>query len=235
MKAARDLVNDALAAKGGKAKLEALKTLRMSAKGTTTVPGPKGPVPLPVEIQRVLVIPDKMRIDAKIHAPGQDLDVIVSVEGKTGWQSQPDQTGKNQVVDLKNEDMATVDFERWREPELILLKAADPNGKIAPLPDAEIDGKPQSVVRIAAPIADLDVALYFDKKTKLLTRMEYSDIDPKGTRHTQTDDFADYRDVKGYKVAYKRVSTTQGRVTKLELGKVEIDEKIDSAAFAKPK
>jgi zinc protease len=235
VKAARDLVDAALAAKGGKAKIEALKGLRMTAKGTTTVPGPKGPVPLPVEIERILVIPDKMRIDANIHAPGQDLKVIVSVNGKTGWQSQPDQSGKNQVVDLKPEDLGTVDFERWREPELILLKAADPKAKIVPAPDENIDGKPQSVVRIGAPIADLDVALYFDKKTKLLTRMAYSDLDQKGTKHTQTDDFADYRDVSGIKVAYKRVSTTQGRVTQLELGKVELDPKIDDSAFAKPK
>jgi zinc protease len=234
LKAAKDLVADALTAKGGKAKVEGIKALRMTAKGTTTVPSPKGPVPLPVEIERIFAVPDKLRIDALIHGPGQDFTVIVSATGNTGWQSQPDEKGKSQVVDLRPQDMGTVDFERWREPEFILLKASAPDAKLAPAPDETIDGKPQSVVKIASPVADLDVALYIDKKTKLLTRMAYNDVDAKGHKHTQTDDFADYRDVKGVKVAYKRLSTTEGRVTSLELNKVELDAKLDASAFAKP-
>jgi len=231
IKAAKELVDQAVAAKGGKAKLEAIKALKMSAKGTTTIQGHA----LPVEIDRVFVLPDKMRIDATIHAPGQDLKVIVSTNGKGGWQSQPDQTGKNQIADLAERDMDTVEFERWREPELILLKAIAPNAKITPAPDETIGGAPHTVIKLGAPVQDLEVALYFDKKTKLLTRMTYSDIDPKGVKHTQVDDFADYKDVKGIKVAYKRTSTNQDRVTSLELGKVEIDPKVDDSVFAKPK
>ena len=231
IKAAKELVDQAVAAKGGKAKLESIKALKMSAKGTTTIQGHA----LPVEIERVFVLPDKMRIDATIHAPGQDLKVIVSTNGKTGWQSQPNQTGKNEIADLADRDMDTVEFERWREPELILLKAIAANAKVTPLPDDTVNGAPQSVIRLGAPVQDLDVALYFDKKTKLLTRMTYSDIDPKGVKHTQIDDFADYKDVKGVKVAFKRTSTNQDRVTALELGKVEIDPKIEESLFAKPK
>ncbi len=230
LKAAHELVDQALAAKGGKAKLAALKALKMTAKGTTTIQGHA----LPVEIERVFVLPDKMRIDATIHAPGQELKVIVSTTGNGGWQSQPDQNGKNQITDLEPRDMSTVEFERWREPELILLKAAAADAKLAPLPDADIDGKPQTVLKLGAPVQDLDVALYFDKKTKLLTRMTYSDIDPKGRKHTQTDDFGEYKDVKGIKVAYKRTSTNQDRVTALELGQVELDPKVEDSVFAKP-
>src|SRR5205807_8486431 len=103
-----------------------------------------------------------------------------------------------------------------------------------PQPDEAIDGKPQSVVKVGAPIAGLDVALYFDKKTKLLTRMQYSDIDPKGRKHTQTDEFTDYRDVGGLKVSYKRKSVSEGRTTQLEFTKVELDPKVDASLFAKP-
>jgi hypothetical protein len=191
---------------------------------------------LPVEIQRVFVVPDKMRIDAKISTPGKVLDVIVAVAGKSGWQQQPDpKTGADTVLELAPQDLGTIDFERWREPELILLKASDPAARLSPLPDENIDGKPQSVVRLGAPLVTLDVSLYFDKKTKLLTRMAYSDVDDKGRRHTQTDDFTDYRETNGIKVAYKRSSTTQDRVTALDVSKIEIDAKIDDSVFAKPK
>jgi len=235
VKAARALIDEAIAAKGGKAKLDGLKSIRMTAKGTTTVPGPKGDVALPVDIERVFVLPDKLRIDSQIHFPKQTMNVIAAVTGNGGWISQPDQNGKQQIADFGPEDIATITFERWREPELILLKAADPKSKLAPAPDETIDGKPQTVVKLGAPIADLDVSLYFDKKTKLLTRMSYTDVDAKKRKHTQTDDFADYRDVSGVKVAYKRKSATEGRLTQLELGKVELDTKVDDSVFAKPK
>ncbi|MGE5181490.1 MAG: insulinase family protein [Acidobacteriota bacterium] len=230
LKAAHAVIDQALAAKGGKAKLVALRALRIKATGTTNVQGHS----LPVEIERLFVVPDKMRIDALITTPQKKLDIIVAVTAKGGWQQQPGPTGADQITDIAPQDMATIDFERWREPELILLKAADPNAKLAPLPDDTIDGKPQTVVRLGSPSPSLEVALYFDKKTHMLTRMSYTEIDPKGGRHTQSDDFADYRDTKGIKVAYKRTSTNQDRLTTLDIQKVEIDPKVDDALFAKP-
>jgi hypothetical protein len=67
-----------------------------------------------------------------------------------------------------------------------------------------------------------------------VTRMAYTDRDPQGHLHTQTDDFSDYRDVNGLQVAFKRISSSEGRSTSLELTKVDTDPKIDDALFAKP-
>jgi hypothetical protein len=85
------------------------------------------------------------------------------------------------------------------------------------------------VISLASPFQGIDVTLYLDKKTKLLTRMSYSD-----RGFTSTDDFADYRDVNGIKVAYKRPSKDKVRDTKLELTKVELNVKIDPGTFARP-
>ncbi len=71
--------------------------------------------------------------------------------------------------------------------------------------------------------------LYIDKKTKLITRMAYTDAG-----QTEIDDFGDYRDVDGIKVAYKRNSTAPGRSTALTLDKVEFNTKIDPSQFKKP-
>ena len=226
--AARKLIDDALAAKGGKAKLANLKAIRMTATGMTTIQGQS----VPVEIARVLVLPDKMRIDATIKPPRAPRDVVVSigVSGETGWQRGPDpKTNEYVVADITGGGLASVDFERWREPELILLKAADPAAKLSPAPDETIDGKPHAVVRLRSPFAEVDLTLYIDKKTKLIGRMSYSD-----GGNAESDDFTDYRDVGGLKFAYKRTSTGAGRSTALELKTVEIDPKIDPAVFAKP-
>ena len=219
---AKQLLIEALAAKGGKAKLAAVKALRVTATGTTSIRGQS----FPVEIERLFVLPDRMRIDADI---AKQLRVIVAIEGKTGWEIAPDKDGKPKLVDLGGNDMAAAQFEAWREPELILMKATDTTAKITPEPDATVDGKPHAVIRLASPFGTLDVSLYIDKKTKLVTRMTYTD-----QGQTETDDFADYRDVGGIKVAYKRTSANQGRTTQLELGKVEIDPKLDPAIFKKP-
>ena len=221
--AARQVIVEALVAKGGKAKIAAIKALRETATGTTT----SGQT-VPVTIERTFVVPDKLRIDADL---AHKLKVLVGVNGTSGWIVGPDQkTGAVSVQDLGTNDMTGAQFEVWREPELILLKAADASAKLIPAPDEAIDGKPQAVVRVESPFGGLEVALYIDRKTKLLTRMRYTDHG-----QTVTDDFSDYRDASGLKVAYKRTSTNAGRVTALDLQKIELDPKVDTTIFAKPK
>jgi len=220
---ARQAIAEAIATKGGKAKLASIKSLHMTATGVTTIQTQS----LPVEIEREFVLPDKMRIDATI---AKQLKVTVAVDGLKGWEITPDQkTNKSALVDLTGNDMAAAQFEAWREAELILVKASDPAAKLAPQADVVIDGKPHTVVQLASPFGTLAVILFIDKKTKLITRMSYTD-----QGQTETDDFSDYRDVQGVKIAYKRVSSTPGRNTSLTIDKVEIDGKVAPDLFKKP-
>ena len=222
--AARKLLQEALAAKGGK-KVAAMKTFHWTASGTTMI----GPQSVPVEVERTFVVPDKIRIDATLQLPGRKVPVIIALDGKTGWNQQPTQNGPGTVADLQGADYGAIDFERWREPELILLKATDPGAKVAPGADETIDGKPQSVIHLQSPVEGLEVTMYLDKTTKLITRLSYSD-----GHQAQSDDFADYRDVNGIKIAFKRKSSTGPRITTLDLSKFEVDPKVDPAIFAKP-
>ena len=226
--AAHKLIDDALVAKGGKAKLAALKAIKMIAAGATTMQGQS----VPLEVVRVFSFPDKMRIDATLKPPGGAREVVVSigVAGATGWQRGPDpKTNEYIVADIQGSGLATVDFERWREPELILLKASDPAAKLTPAADETIDGKPNAVLKLASPLPDVSVTLYIDKKTKLITRMSYAD-----GGSAESDEFADYRDVGGLKIAHKRTSGGAGRSTTLDVKSVELDPKIDPVMFTKP-
>ena len=225
----KKIVDDALAAKGGKAKLAAVKGIRMVATGTTVIQGHT----IPVDTERVFVLPDKIRIDATLNVPGpnnttQKALVIFAADGKTGWRVQPSQNGP-QLADMGPNEIVQVDFERWREPELILLHALEPNARLGLSADEVIDGKPHNVIKIGSPLG-IDISLYIDKKTKLVTRMLYSD-----SGITNTDDFADYKDVGGIKIAHKRTSTAQGRTTTYNLTKVELDPKVEPDKFKKPK
>ncbi|HET9623546.1 MAG TPA: insulinase family protein [Kofleriaceae bacterium] len=224
--AAHKLVDEAIAAKGGKARLAAIKGLRVVSTGTTTIQGQT----MPIELSRVLVLPDRMRIDAKIKPPGgREVEVNVGVANQQGWQRGPDpKTGTYAVVDLTSDSLSDVDFERWREPELILLKAADPKARLATAPDETIDGKPHAVVTLGSPFG-ITVSLYIDKQTKLVRRMSYKD-----DKTSESDDLTDYRDVGGLKLAYKRASSGTGRSTALDVKTIEVDPKIEPSLFAKP-
>jgi len=219
---AKKLLEQALVAKGGKAKIGAIKALFERGTGTTTIKGQQ----MPVEIERTLLPPDRMRIDALI---ANQLKVQVAVNGKTGWEIAPNTTsGKPELFDLGGNDMAAAQFEAWRDPELILLKATDPNAKIMPMADDTLDGKPQYVVRLASPFS-LDVIIFLDQKTKLVTRLMYAD-----QGQSETDDFSDYRDVGGVKIAFKRTTTSSGRLTLLTLDKVDLAAKVDAKLLDKP-
>ncbi|HWU85993.1 MAG TPA: pitrilysin family protein [Kofleriaceae bacterium] len=220
--AAKKLVDEAIEAKGGRAKLAALKGFRMMATGTTTIGGQA----VPVEIERLFVLPDKMRIDATL---GGRVKVIVAVSGRTGWQIAPDQSGQKMALsEFGADDVAQIDFERWREPELILLKAAEPAARITVAPDENVDGKPHGVVKLRSPFGGLDVALYVDRKTKLISKMTYIE-----GPSSQTDVFGDYKDVGGLKIAHTRHSTG-ARETKLEIKSIDLDPKVDPKLFEKP-
>lgn len=224
--AARQLLTESVVAHGGKAKLSAVKSVKLHATGMTTIQGQT----LPVEIERTFVAPDKLRIDATL---AKQLKVIVGVDGKTGWQQAPGQDGKPQLVDFMGPDVIQGQFEVWREPELLVLKAADSGAKIAPMPDENVNGKPHAVIRLASPYG-ADITLYIDKKTKLLSRIGFADVGPRQSG-SQVEEFSDYKPEKGVQIARKQKSTTQGRTTVLDVDKVEIDGKVDPSVFAKPK
>lgn len=219
--AARKVLVAALKAKGGEAKLKAIKALQLSGKGTTTIEK----TDMPVEVSRWFQLPDHLRIDVQISPPGNapPATIQIGVDGATGWQRSPEG-----LQDIPSDDLSSVEFERWREPELVLLEARDPQVAIRPQPDVDIDGKPHTTVVLSSPFG-VDLTLSFDKQTMLLRRMSYEI-----SGELNVDDFTDYRDSGGIKIAHKRVSTAGGRVTTVELSKVVVNPKIDPAIFKKP-
>jgi predicted Zn-dependent peptidase len=221
------LIDEALAAKGGKARLSALKGFKLVASGMTTISGQT----VPIDITRIVVLPDKMRLDATLKPRGaQEIVLSVGVTGKSGWQRRPGgPPGQYAVVDMTGDDLTTAAFERWREPELILLRAAEPGAKLTPLADDTVDGKSCAVVKLRSPFGAVDLTLYIDKKTKLISRMSYTD-----GGNLENDDFSDYRDVGGLKIAHKRSTNGGGRATTLEVKGVEIDPSVDPTLFDKP-
>jgi predicted Zn-dependent peptidase len=219
--AARKVLAAAIKAKGGEPKLKTIKALQMNGTGTTTIEKTQ----MPVEVSRWFQLPDHLRIDVTIDPPGDvpPAQIQIGVDGTSGWQRSPEG-----MQDIPSEDLSSVEFERWREPELVLLEARDPKVVLRPQPDLDIDGKPHATIVLSSPFG-VDLTLSFDKQTMLLRRMSYEI-----SGELNVDDFTDYKDTGGFKIAHKRVSTAGGRITEVQMSKVTINPKIDPAIFKKP-
>jgi hypothetical protein len=87
----------------------------------------------------VFILPDKMRIDATI-ASNQKYTIVADVVAGSN---------RAQIEDIKAARWAQGQLEMWREPELILLKAADPAAKIAP--DVTSDRRKPHAVTLTSP------------------------------------------------------------------------------------
>lgn len=218
---ARKLLDAAIRAKGGEAKLRALRTLHLSGSGQTTIDDQQ----MPVTVSRWFQLPDRLRVDVVIDPPGDPAPatIQIGIDGDSGWQRSPEG-----LQDIPAEAISSVEFERWREPELVLLEAKAEGVNLAPAPDVVIDGRPHVVLRVLSQIG-IELTLAFDKQTMLLRRMSYTIAN-----EANVDDFTGYREVDGVKVSHKRVSTAGGRATTIELSKVQLNPPVDATVFKKP-
>jgi zinc protease len=214
---AKTAIEAAIKAKGGQATLAGVKSLTMAVGGIVVEAGQS----MPVQMSRTVLLPNQSRVDMLL---GGKVPVAVAIDNSTGWQASP-----KGVVDIPAADVALLAVERWREPELVLLRAADAGAKLALLPSAKIDGRPHTKVRITSK-EGFTVVLWIDDASKLISRMSYDD----DVGNTSTDDFSDYRDVGGIQVAHKRTSSSATGSTAFTVAKAEFNPTVDASIFKKP-
>lgn len=231
--AAKEVIADALVAKGGRQKLSAFSRYRMISTGTVTVSGKE----ITLDSEHV-VVGDQSRTDMKqsnMPIPGTWV-----IDGKKGWRINPPcpcartQSGPK-LEDIPDEDIRWDELERWRNPDLVLLRADEPDVQVAAAFDVRIDGKPHAVVRLRAPNG-VDVRLYFDRQTKLLSRMKYDEQrvfagKPVGATIV---DYSDYRDIGGIKIAFKQRGSNREASSTLEISSIDFAPVVDPEVFKKP-
>lgn len=214
--AATKLLNDALAKKGGEAALRGLHTITMAAKGTVA----QGTQRMDVAISRRVVLPDRQRVDIDLIGQAK---IEMALAGASGWQKTPDG-----VAALPAAEVADLAADRWREPELLLLRHKEAGTRVVPLPDERINNVPHGVVRLEA--AQGSITLYINKKTLLVTRAAY----PTGDGTLTVDEMSDYQAVDGILVAHRRKGTVGDRVTDYHVTEARFNQPIDEAIFRMP-
>jgi zinc protease len=212
----RKLLDAALAAKGGEARLRALKDL--TSKGTVkivdrgqTLEGP---------FVRWFVPGQALRLDITA-AVGK---LTVAVTGAGSWIIFGDR-----VQDLPKENAAQQFASLWRDRDIVLLRHLEADAVVEALPREKIDGKEYDVVVLKKAGGALETRLYLDPKTRLVFRMEYQE---RGS--PQREEYRDYRAVQGIQFAFRQHGEGQGQAIDAVTSEIKLNTGVPPGTFDKP-
>ncbi|HUL51435.1 MAG TPA: photosynthetic reaction center cytochrome c subunit family protein [Candidatus Nitrosotalea sp.] len=195
--------------------------------------------------------PDPSPVEVYVKAPGQFAQMnrgaagnrITIDDGRAAWVAQAETESPVPVVALGGGDLQGLHFDSQlffpgRIKQLVTnLKVGYPvSGTLSILPDragAGIDDRELIVMQGAMTAGGLKVRLYFDKESGLLVRMvRYTNL-PYGFITTEMD-YADYRDVGGFKLPYRITKTWVDGRSVIEFNSIDVNVPIDASKFNKP-
>jgi photosynthetic reaction center cytochrome c subunit len=193
------------------------------------------------DVEIAALAPDKRATIILFKAETGQGDEVRTYDGRTGWVRTPlNVLGE---FELRGGDLDGARFDAQLSfpgqiKQILKNVKAGPPATITDLPnrDAAPDASGQShsvnVVQGTGP-RDLLVTLYFDRQTGLLLRELRYGNSPLGRVPTQID-FADYRDVDGFKLPFRiSYAWLDGRDS-ITLSQIKINVPVDGAKFGKP-
>ncbi|HTU90311.1 MAG TPA: alpha/beta hydrolase, partial [Gemmataceae bacterium] len=224
---ARTILDKAIKAHGGEAKLSKLKTMSSKAKG-------RGTNNFGAEVSFTSEIswqwPDRLKnsVTLTIIKP---TTFIETISGDDGWSSCDGKPGPLGVV--KRDELRTQAHVR----RLLLLTPLlqDKIYKMSVLDEIRIDDRPTVGVCVAC-AGERDVKLYFDAATRLLAKVEWRVLNDSGQKEVVKEDlFSDYREIEGVPTATQLLRRSDGKKTlELNFTEVRYPERLVAAEFDDP-
>lgn len=218
---AEALVAKILDARGGVARLKAIKAERISG-NISFGPGAKGPVV--VELKR----PGKMHMEVSIQ--GQTI-VRVYDGQSSGWIINPFSENKG-AVPMSGNDLQNIADESDFDGPLVDYQSK--GNTIEYLGRSEVDGKPAEKLRLTTKSGNVRTYI-LDASTFLL--MKWEGIRKNDDMEIPVESFFnDYREVGGVKFAFKIDTDSPGsnQSQQFSIEKIELDPQLDDARFTKP-
>lgn len=219
--AGRALLEKALQAKGGAARLAKVQRMTITGSGQIVV----GPQKIPAIMTRRFSAPDKMRVELELTFGGQTGQVLTVLNGDKAWNRQP-QTG---LIELPPEGVAGLINQLWRDQEFILLRHRDKGARVRALGDRSRDGKTYDAVEVTRGDGAVSVTLLLDKKSRLPSFMLYSE---RGLDAVET--YSQYKPINGVKIAHRRETTSPEGTIVVDITSVKINEPMAPTLFSKP-
>jgi len=216
-----EMIAKHVAARGGLAALNAIKTLKMTGNLRP------GGFDVKLAYDETIARPGSVRIDATL----QGLTVVQAYDGTSGWQIQPFQ-GRKDPEALSADDTKTLQEEADFEGPLIDAKAK--GARIDSLGNVDVDGAPAWAIRATLKNGDQQT-YYLDPDAWLTVRVVTRQLVRGAETLTQTD-FGDYEKVDGVYFPFEvasgpKGSTVQQRIT---YDKIVANGPVDPTFFERP-
>ena len=222
----RALIDKAIKAHGGEARLEKVKAVEVKTKGNLEI---LGGVTF-TQSSSAEVLTGKIKDVMELDIMGQKVTVTTVFDGQKGWIHV---NGQTMDMDEKILGMMKEAAHTMRLSRMIVLK--DKGFELSLVGEAKVNGRPAVGVKVSSP-GHKDVNLYFDKETGLTAKTELRTIDiMTGQEVAEERIVLEYQDVEGQKAAKKLLINRDGKkFLELEVTEVKFPDSIDAGEFAKP-
>jgi hypothetical protein len=222
---ARALIDRAIAAAGGEARLGRFKAAEWTCKGTA-----HASTELTFTDHCFAQWPEQFRNESAFEAAGEKFERALILDSSQGWVK----TGRSAVA------MNDATRDEFRDKVHVLCLSAtllplrEKGVTLKALDEIQVDGRAAVGVSAAAS-GRPEVALYFDKEKSLLLKCERGVKDPLLGKVTEETYFSDYREAGGVQVA-RKVSVKRGGKPFLDwtVSDFRVRAKLDGGLFAAP-
>jgi outer membrane lipoprotein-sorting protein len=227
-KQAQAIVDQAIQASGGEAKLSKAKALAWKTKGTLHF----GDNESKYTAQATLAGLDKFRQEFEGEFGGNPVKGVVVLNGNQGWRKFGE-TSMQLDADAAANEKRTVYLQAIGAATLLPLKSAD--FRIEAAGDEKVGDADAAGIKVTAGDGK-DFKIFFDKESKLPVKVVARVRGFDGSEFTQETIYSDFKDFDGIKKATKIQSTRDGQVfLEAELIEFKTLNEVAPDAFAEPK
>jgi hypothetical protein len=224
---AQALLEKAIKAAGGEAKLAKLQALTLKGKGKIFDMNQEIPFSASFYTQGS----DQGRIVTEMTQMGNKITEVRVINKDKGWVRDNQQPPQPMSKEMLIEEKESLYFNYITT--LAPLKGKD--FKLAALPEIKVDDKPAIGLTVASK-GHREVKLYFDKESSLLVKSERLVKDPdSGKESTEEVLFGNYKEFDGIKIATKYTIKAMGKTSaEMDVTDAKPSEKLEATLFDKP-
>ncbi len=221
------VLDRAIAALGGEAKLARATAISWKGKGTIIFNENDNPIRTKTTLQGI----DHHRAEFEGDFNGNEVKGATVLAGEKGWRKFGEET-----QDLEGDGLAAEKRRAYLQAaSTTILPLKGKSFKVESAPDQQVAGRAAAAIKATGPDGKT-FTLAFDKETGLPVRMTATVRGWQGEDYEQETTMADFQDFGGIKFPTKTESKRDGNpFVKLELSEFKVEDKADPDTFAEPK
>jgi hypothetical protein len=221
------IVDAAIKAAGGEAKLDKLKIVSMKGKGTVHEGDQEAGT---FTIAGIVQGFDRVRLDLEMNIMDRNQKFLVVINGDNGWVKRDERVedAPAEVLQILRAELNALRLTQ------LLIPLKDKELKLSPLGEMKINDRTVLGIKVVKKDHP-DTDLYFDKETHLPVKCELRVKEPNGMEVTTAWHFSNHKEAAGVKHPLKvSLHREDKKMMEMEISEVKGETKAEENTFAKP-